>query len=174
MFNINKKENGPSGKMNEAIASVIGEDMNVVGHLSSNASIKIDGKVTGNISSEKLIIVGEKAEVKGDLKSKNVIVLGMLHGSVNAAEVQIKKSGVINGDISVQAIEIEMGGRYNGKLMMNAEQREMHERQKARELKPEAAVDAKSPESKTSELKLAEPKPAEPKPNEPKNGILIE
>ncbi len=172
MFNINKKESGSSNKMtNEAIASVIGEDVNVVGHLTSNASIRIDGKVTGNVTSQKLIIVGEKAEIKGDLKSKNVIVFGTLHGSVQATEVQIKKSGVINGDISVQAIEIEMGGKYNGKLMMNSEQREMHERQKAREANPAAVAHV---ENKVTEPKIGEPKITEPKPGEPKNGILIE
>ena len=109
--------------------------MNIIGDLTCNSSIRIDGKVTGNIITQKLIIVGEKAEIKGDLNSKNVIVFGKLEGNVIAGEVQIKKSGIINGDISVQAIEIEMGGKYNGKLMMNAEQRELNERQKVKESK---------------------------------------
>lgn len=155
----NKKENSASKGINETITSFIGGDMNIVGDLTSNTSIRVDGKVTGNITSQKLIIVGEKAEVKGDLNGKNVIVLGELYGNVVAAEVQIKKSGIINGDISVQAIEIEMGGKYNGKLMMNAEQREMNERQKAREQKTEVV---NNPTAKTEDPK-----------QEPKNGVLL-
>lgn len=142
MFSVNKKENNTSQKLlNEAITSIIGEDMNITGDLISNTSIRIDGKVVGNITTKKLIIVGEKADIKGDLSSKNVIVFGRLDGNVIAGEVQIKKSGIINGDISVQAIEIEMGGKYNGKLMMNAEQREMNEKLKSKETKNGVIID---------------------------------
>ena len=95
----------------------------------------------GNVTAQKLIIVGKNAEIKGDLSCKNVIVFGKLIGSVTAAEVQIKKTGTIHGDISVQAIEIEMGGKYNGSLMMNAEQRELNERQKAKETKSNVLID---------------------------------
>ena len=95
----------------------------------------------GNVIAQKLIIVGEKAEIKGDLSSKNIIVFGKLIGNVTATEVQIKKTGTIHGDISVQAIEIEMGGKYNGSLVMNAEQRELNERQKAKEAKSNLLID---------------------------------
>lgn len=95
----------------------------------------------GNVTAQKLIIVGKNAEIKGDLSYKNVIVFGKLIGSVTAAEVQIKKTGTIHGNISVQAIEIEMGGKYNGSLVMNAEQRELNERQKAKEAKSNLLID---------------------------------
>lgn len=138
---FNKKENPSSKIINEAITSIIGEDMNVEGDINSSNSIRIDGRVVGNITSQKLIIVGEKAEIKGDLSSKNIIVFGKLIGNVTATEVQIKKTGTIHGNISVQAIEIEMGGKYNGSLMMNAEQRELNERQKAKETKSNVLID---------------------------------
>jgi len=142
MFNLTKKENNTTHKLlQEAITSIVGEDVNINGDLISNTSIRIDGKVMGNVTAQKLIIVGEKAEIKGDLSSKNIIVFGKLIGNVTAAEVQIKKTGSIHGDISVQAIEIEMGGKYNGSLMMNAEQRELNERQKAKETKSNVLID---------------------------------
>ena len=142
MFNLTKKENNTTHKLlQEAITSIVGEDVNINGDLISNTSIRIDGKVMGNVTAQKLIIVGKNAEIKGDLSCKNVIVFGKLIGSVTAAEVQIKKTGTIHGDISVQAIEIEMGGKYNGSLMMNAEQRELNERQKAKEAKSNVLID---------------------------------
>ena len=142
MFNLTKKENNTTHKLlQEAITSIVGEDVNINGDLISNTSIRIDGKVMGNVIAQKLIIVGEKAEIKGDLSSKNIIVFWKLMGNVTAAEVQIKKTGTIHGDISVQAIEIEMGGKYNGSLMMNAEQRELNERQKAKETKSNVLID---------------------------------
>ncbi len=176
MFGLQKKQSNTSFKGVESAASFIGEDVIVQGNIISNTSIRIDGKVAGSVNAEKLIIIGEKAEVKGNLSAKTVIVYGKLWGNVSAVEAQIKKNGVIHGDITVQAIEIEMGGKYNGKLMMNSEQREMNERQKARELKPEAVVpsDVKNPEIKNIETKVPEAKPVNQKPEEPKNGVLIE
>ena len=142
MFNLTKKENNTTHKLlQEAITSIVGEDVSINGDLISNTSIRIDGKVMGNVTAQKLIIVGKNAEIKGDLSYKNVIVFGKLIGSVTATEVQIKKTGTIHGDISVQAIEIEMGGKYNGSLMMNAEQRELNERQKAKETKSNVLID---------------------------------
>lgn len=139
---FNKKESNPSNKMiNEAITSIIGEDMNVVGDLISTTSIRIDGKVSGNITSQKLIIVGEKAEIKGDLSSKSIIVFGKLLGNIAAGEIQIKKTGIINGDISTQVIEIEMGGKYNGKLMMNEEQKELNGKLKVNESQNKVVID---------------------------------
>lgn len=173
MFGLQKKQNNNSYKGTEAASSFIGEDVIVDGNISSNTSIRVDGKVAGSVTAQKLIIVGEKAEVKGNLTAKTVVVYGKLWGNVSAAEAQIKKNGVIHGDITVQAIEIEMGGKYNGKLMMNSEQREMNERQKAREIKTEATLPS---EIKSTEAKVTatDVKPIEQKPGEPKNGILIE
>ena len=120
MFKFNSSTTAPSSKVtNEAITTIIGEDLVVEGNLSSVASIRVDGKVIGNVEVQKLIIIGEKAQVTGNISTKKVIIFGHLNGNVNAAEVQIKKTGFVNGDINVEALEIEMGGKYNGNLIMN-------------------------------------------------------
>ncbi len=125
MFKFNSNTSTTNSKLtNEAITTIIGEDLVVEGNLTSVASIRVDGKVTGNIDVQKLIIIGEKAQVTGNISTKKVIVFGKLTGNVNAAEVQIKKTGFVNGDINVQAIEIEMGGKYNGNLIMNSTKQE--------------------------------------------------
>ena len=120
MFKFNYNTNSTTSNVtNEAIVTIIGEDLVVEGNLSSVASIRIDGKVKGNIDVQKIIIVGEKAQITGNVSAKTAIVFGKLDGNINAAEVQIKRTGFVIGDINVQAIEIEMGGKYNGNLIMN-------------------------------------------------------
>lgn len=139
MFDLfNKKEKSPSGggkTNNEAITSIIGADMKITGDISSATSIRVDGAISGNVHAEKLIVIGEKADVKGDLSSKKIIIFGKLQGNINAGEIQLKATGVINGDISVQTVEIEIGGKYNGKLMMNTEQQEQNEKLKLNTIK---------------------------------------
>ncbi|CAA7197314.1 bactofilin family protein [Chryseobacterium potabilaquae] len=126
MFN-NKTKSTSNGKINnEVITSIIGEDMIITGDITSKTSIRIDGTILGNVNTEKLIVLGEKANVTGNLKSKSIIIYGKLEGNINADEMQLKMTGMVNGDISVKTIEIEMGGKYNGNLMMNDEQREIN------------------------------------------------
>ena len=125
MFKFNSNSNVTNSKVtNEAITTIIGEDLVVEGNLTSLASIRVDGKVNGNVDVQKLVIVGEKAQVSGDISTKKIIVFGKITGNIKAAEVQIKKTGLVNGDIIVLAIEIEMGGKYNGNLIMNSIQQE--------------------------------------------------
>lgn len=128
MFKFNSNTSPANSKVtNEAITTIIGEDLVVEGNLTSVASIRVDGKVTGNIDVQKLIIIGEKAQITGNVSTKKVIVFGKLNGNITAEEIQIKKTGIVNGDINVQAIEIEMGGKYNGNLLMNSTKQEEKE-----------------------------------------------
>ena len=64
------------------------------------------------------IILGEKAEVTGTLKSNIIVVHGKLYGNLNCQQLFIKSTGLIDGDIEVDAFEVEMGGKYNGHLQM--------------------------------------------------------
>ena len=52
-------------RLQEAITSIAGEYVNINGDLISNTSIRIDGKSNGNVTAQKLIIVGKNAEIKG-------------------------------------------------------------------------------------------------------------
>lgn len=123
MFSNNKKKPSSTSKyLSEAITTIIGEDVTLKGNLNSKTSIRVDGKIQGDINSQNLIIIGEKAEITGNLYSECIIVFGTIEGNIKSTEIQIKKTGKITGDITVQVVEIEKGGKYNGSLIMNEEQ----------------------------------------------------
>lgn len=119
MFRLNNKKPSASQLDNQPITTVLGSEIIFSGDIQGTQSIKIDGRVNGNISVENGIILGEKAVVEGDLHSKNIIIYGEIHGNIYCNEIILKSSGTINGDINTNSIEIEMGGKYNGKLKMN-------------------------------------------------------
>lgn len=103
------------------ISTVIASDMTFKGDVSGEQAIKIDGSIIGNVSVKSGIIVGDKADIMGDLKSDNIIVYGTITGNIICNELIIKSSGHVSGEIKTQNIEIEMGGKYNGKLDMEME-----------------------------------------------------
>ncbi len=114
------KKNKPSAtKLDSSpITTVIGPEITFKGNIEGGKTIKIDGKVIGNINVEQGIILGEKGHIAGDIHSKSIIIFGNIEGNINAQELILKNSGNINGDITTNSIDIEMGGKYNGNLKM--------------------------------------------------------
>ena len=121
MFNKNNNNKVEKSNLdNIPINTVIDENITIKGDITGEGAIRIDGKVEGNINLTKGIILGEKAEITGTIKSNIIIVHGKLYGNLLCTQLYIKSSGIIDGDIEVEAFEVEMGGKYNGNLSMKS------------------------------------------------------
>ena len=119
MFNRRKKMKLSSSKIDSMpITTVLGAGIVLTGDIKGDSVIRIDGKVEGNVSLKQGTVLGEKAQINGNLNSDYVVIYGQVTGNITCKELLMRKSGIINGDIQTESIEIEMGGRYNGKLTM--------------------------------------------------------
>ncbi|EOR30622.1 polymer-forming cytoskeletal protein [Elizabethkingia meningoseptica] len=112
----------PTNLSQQAISTVIASEIEITGDIKGTNTIRIDGKVTGNILVESGIILGENAYVEGNLNSKTIIVYGTLKGNLTCDELQLRSTGKVEGDLNVKSLEVEIGGKYNGKVNMNAQQ----------------------------------------------------
>ncbi len=117
MFKKNKEAKSLDLNQQE-ISTLIGYGYEVKGEITGPSIIRIDGKVTGNITTEGGLVLGDKGIVIGDVKTKSAIIYGSVNGNVQAIQLEIKKTGVVNGDIKTETLEIELGAKYNGKLEM--------------------------------------------------------
>ncbi len=89
------------------------------GKLSFKDTVRIDGRFSGEISSENTLIVGESGEIEAHIKSKTVAVSGSVMGNVHAtSKVVVHKTGRIEGDIETTSIVIEEGAIINGTIKM--------------------------------------------------------
>ena len=120
MFNKSTSKPEKNNLDNIPINTVIDEGMLVKGNISGDGAIRVDGKIEGNIDLTKGIILGEKSEINGAIKSDIIIVHGKLKGNLSCRQLYIKSTGVIEGDIEVGAFEVELGGKYNGTLKMKS------------------------------------------------------
>ncbi len=91
------------------------------GTITSQDSIRIDGKVTGEIRSEATIEVGSSGEINGNLTAKNVITAGRVKGGIKAEEkVELKGTSKLDGDLVTVRLVIEDGAQFEGMCSMGS------------------------------------------------------
>ena len=105
----------PAAKRGRGLAgpSIISTDMVMQGSLSSNGDIQIDGRVEGDIRSVGLVI-GEKAEVHGEIYAEDVTVRGKVVGRIRARKVLLAATSHVEGDILHEAFAVESGAFFEG------------------------------------------------------------
>ena len=112
-------ENKGRGQAREGALSIIAADLKVVGALSTQGVVKVDGLVEGNIQAERQVLVSKGGEVKGDIQSNEVIVGGRVEGCVRATgRVEVQATATVDGDILTKRILVHEGGEVNGNLLM--------------------------------------------------------
>ena len=93
--------------------SIISADLTVTGTLVSNGDIQIDGIVEGDVRSVGLVI-GEKAEIHGEILAEDLTVRGRVIGRIRARKVQLAATSHVEGDILHEAFAVEAGAFFEG------------------------------------------------------------
>jgi cytoskeletal protein CcmA (bactofilin family) len=93
--------------------SIISADLTVTGTLVSNGDIQIDGVVQGDVRSVGLVI-GEKAEIHGEVLAEEITVRGRVIGRIRARKVQLAATSHVEGDILHEAFAVEAGAFFEG------------------------------------------------------------
>ena len=66
--------------------SIIGAGMRVVGDISADGVVKIEGSVNGTVRAAKQVLVARGGEVEGDVVSREAIIGGEVRGAIYAEE----------------------------------------------------------------------------------------
>ena len=106
--------------MDDRILTAVSAETFVQGTIRTHGSIRIDGKVEGNVYDAKNVVVGEAGQVQGDVVAESVVVGGKVAGNIQAAKVvQILAHGQVLGDIRTKSLHIEDGALFEGTCTMN-------------------------------------------------------
>lgn len=95
-------------------ASFIGEAAIIVGDLTSEGEIEVQGTVEGNIRSRR-VIVGESGQVHGEIVAEAVEIRGSVRGPVVAASVTVARTARVIGHITHRELTIEPGAYLEGR-----------------------------------------------------------
>ena len=121
---FDKFKNKSFAATQERFDTLVGRTTTVFGRLVLLDSVRIDGKVFGNIETTQdnkiSVAIGLTGEVNGDITAYRVLVAGKVNGNIYAAErVEFHKDAVVNGDISYGSIAVEHGARLLGMVIQN-------------------------------------------------------
>ena len=104
----------------DRISTFIGADASIDGTIEFKGTIRVDGRVKGNISSNGgTVVVGEKGIVNAEISVNVAVVMGEVNGSIDAKErIEVYPPGRLGGDIQSPIVSIEPGGIFNGNCVM--------------------------------------------------------
>jgi cytoskeletal protein CcmA (bactofilin family) len=109
-------------KRNNKLEALIGSDSEFKGDITVNGVLRIDGKLTGNIMADS-VILGNDAFVTGDIKAKSVVIGGRVDGNITAEEIiEIKPTGQVFGDIHTRKLSVAEGGIFEGRSLIQKDE----------------------------------------------------
>jgi cytoskeletal protein CcmA (bactofilin family) len=111
-------------------STIIGPSILINGKLSGDEDLTVRGRVEGELSLTKTLIVEPSGIVKANVQVRNAIISGVVVGNISATEsVELTREGRMVGDINSPRVIIVDGASFRGRVDMgNAEPRPASER----------------------------------------------
>lgn len=108
--------------------TIVGPSVKMQGDLISEGNIRIEGGVTGKITTSESVMIGATAEIIAEIKAGNASVAGNVKGNINTSgQLILHATAQVDGDISCATLRVEDGARFSGKCNMKTNDRSRNE-----------------------------------------------
>lgn len=103
----------------EKVVAFIGQGVEFKGTINYTGSVRIDGKLNGEIHTEGTLLVGQQAIITATINAGSVISKGQIVGDITATEkVLLLASANMDGSLNTPRLSIEDGVIFNGTIEM--------------------------------------------------------
>lgn len=104
----------------QQVTTLLGRGSEFEGKLSFEGTVRVDGKLSGEVFTEDVLIVGEGAEVNAEISVGSIIIQGSVRGNITAKKgVEIHTPGRVKGNINTPSLLIEKGVMFDGQCQMD-------------------------------------------------------
>jgi cytoskeletal protein CcmA (bactofilin family) len=105
-----------SGDLN----TIIGKGSQFEGNVTVEHSLRIDGRIKGDVVSSETLVIGKEGEVIGNVKVKNLVVAGSLRGTIEAeVKIVLETKSVVHGEMKTAKLVIDEGAVFDGRCSMS-------------------------------------------------------
>ena len=106
------------------------------GKLRCKETLRIDGRIKGQVECEKSVLVGEGARVHASIEADEVQIAGMVKGDITARrKITLQRSAVVTGNLSTPGIVIEEGAKLEGRIVIGSDAEPVKARESAKDAK---------------------------------------
>ncbi|MCY1021995.1 bactofilin BacP [Pyxidicoccus sp. MSG2] len=99
--------------------TVVGPSILISGRLTGDEDLTVRGRVEGELTLSRTLIVEPSGVVKANVAVRNAIVSGVVVGNINATEsVELTREGRMVGDIHAPRVIIVDGASFRGRVDM--------------------------------------------------------
>lgn len=103
------------------ISTLLGRGSEFEGKLTFEGTVRIDGKLKGEVFSDDVLIIGEGAYVEAEIDIGEVIIQGNVVGNIRATRgIEIHAPGRVKGDLTTPSLQIDKGVVFEGRSFMEA------------------------------------------------------
>ena len=103
----------------EQLETIIGKETQIKGTVAAGGTVRIDGKLEGEVNAKGDVIVGETGEVRAQLKARNATVAGVVYGDMDVVDkLELAATARLYGDIKTGTLIIGEGAVFKGACEM--------------------------------------------------------
>jgi len=116
-------------RMSQEVASLLGEsvaqDMSAIvgantefrGIIHYNGTVRIDGRVEGEIRTDGVLLIGKDAVIRATVSAGSIVSCGKIFGDVTATEkITLLAPACLKGSVKTPLLSMEEGVRFKGSL----------------------------------------------------------
>jgi cytoskeletal protein CcmA (bactofilin family) len=101
------------------INTLLGKGTTFEGKLTFEGTVRVDGKLKGEVFSDDVLIIGDGAYVEAEIDIGEVIIQGTVVGNVRAKRsIEIHAPGKMKGDLHTPSLQIDKGVIFEGRSFM--------------------------------------------------------
>lgn len=104
-----------------SLETIIGPSVTVEGGFVSQGDVRIEGSLTGSLSTAGSLVVGEQAHINANVQASNAFIAGYIKGNLVVKDrLELSPTSKIDGDIITKVLVVAEGAQISGKCQMNA------------------------------------------------------
>jgi len=104
-----------SGDLN----TIIGKGSSMEGVIRVENSLRVDGRIKGNVTASDSLVIGKEGEIEGEIIAKNAIIGGKVRGRISASgKVVLESKAVFQGELKTARLMIDDGAVFDGQCSM--------------------------------------------------------
>ncbi len=87
----------------------------IEGKFTSTDNVRFDGKMKGEFSCTKRLVMGDGARIEGNVMAQDATIMGRINGEVIVkGSLHLKSTAFIEGNIQAKTMIVDEGARYVG------------------------------------------------------------